>query len=259
MDRSPCSATAEYSVARTTRLDTSSASSDEPSRQDSAVVVGIGPTSLPAVTAEHGGDDSSYTLAAVADDQPPGARAAGTSEHGNTTSRRRLGRSPGRDEHLWLPLGVNAGGPPPRAVHRTARGGWFTEQQCILSTTSTVMVTLPSGFGSTRSRALGADLTHSVVHSRGAALRRRGTDDGPRRHSDRGHDTVRFIPGRIVGSGHGIGLGRSVQMGASHPCRRTEAAALAAAAATGDVGVNWRCTHPSGPRRPRRRRVAAAR
>src|ERR671919_908023 len=120
MDRSPCSATAEYSVARTTRLDTSSASSDEPSRQDSAVVVGIGPTSLPAVTAEHGGDDSSYTLAAVADDQPPGARAAGTSEHGNTTSRRRLGCSPGRDEHLWLPLGVNAGGHPPRAVHRTA-------------------------------------------------------------------------------------------------------------------------------------------
>jgi hypothetical protein len=139
------------------------------------------------------------------------------------------------------------------------RPGRFTEQQCILSTTSTVMVTLPSGFGSTRSRALGADLTHSVVHSRGAALRRRGTDDGPRRHSDRGHDTVRFIPGRIVGSGHGIGLGRSVQMGASHPCRRTEAAALAAAAATGDVGVNWRCTHPSGPHRPRRRHVAAAR
>src|ERR671919_2422159 len=36
MDRSPCSATAQCSVAQTTRSNTSSAASDEPSRQESA-------------------------------------------------------------------------------------------------------------------------------------------------------------------------------------------------------------------------------
>src|ERR687892_927341 len=119
MDRSPCSATAEYSVAQTTRLDTSSASSDEPSRQDSAVVVGIGPTSLPAVTPEHGGDDSSYTLAAVADRQAARWRAPRTAQ-----SSRRSTEMKGGSPHA--PVSTDGSDPPGGAAggcHRRARGG----------------------------------------------------------------------------------------------------------------------------------------